>query len=259
MITSRTNSSDQGRAELRLEKWVTVTQGEFPEQVISLNDRMNNLFNDESERKKSEARELWAVLTSFNKSAIHHPGPFILPLTDPVPTAGFGDRRRYHMPNGSESSSVQFGKDLWAELGTPVRASGRGRILLAKERYLTGNTVIIEHLPGVYTLYYHMDSLEVREGEIVNQGVKIGSVGETGFATGEHLHWELRVGATPVDPGQFLDRPLLDTMNLLKRPSSVSSAWLKKKVSSGNTSGGSTLRNLPLLRTGRRKLLCVNS
>lgn len=208
-------NAEEGRAEWRLEKMVTITESFFPEQVITLSDRMNNLYTDESERKKSEARELWAVLTAFNKSAIFNPGTLAAPLKEGIPTAGFGDRRRYRMPDGSESSSVHFGKDLWAELGTPVSASGRGRIVMATERFLTGNTVIIEHLPGVYSLYYHMDSIEVGLGEMVKKGDRIGAVGETGFATGEHLHWELRVGATPVDPEQFLLIPLLDTTALL--------------------------------------------
>ena len=208
-------NANQGRAEWRLEKSVMVNVAYFPEQVIVLSDKMNELYSDESERKKSEARELWAVLTSFDKSAIYHPGAFSAPLSEGVPTAGFGDRRRYRSPDGSESSSVHFGRDLWSELGTPIMAAGRGRVVLAKERYLTGKTVIIEHLPGVYSLYYHMDSIDVRLGEMVDQNAKIGSVGETGFVTGEHLHWELRVSATPVDPEQFLDMPLLDTSTLM--------------------------------------------
>ncbi len=210
-------NADQGRADWHLEKPLTVTEAIFPDQIITLNDKMNNLYSDNSERKKLESRKLWAVLTAFDETTIFHTGPFIVPLDEGVATAGYGDRRRYHMPDGSESFSVHFGLDLWAELGTPVKASGRGRIALAAERYLTGNTVIIEHLPGVYSLYYHMDSLGVGEGEIVNQGDIIGTVGETGFATGEHLHWELRVGATPVNPEQFLEAPLLDTIRLISK------------------------------------------
>ena len=208
-------NADQGRAQWHLEKTITVTELFFPEQVINLSDRMNTLYNDNSERKKTEARKLWAILTSFDKSAVFHTGLFSPPLEEGVPTAGFGDRRRFHRPDGSESSSVHFGLDLWSEIGSPVKAAGRGRVVLAAERFLTGNTVILEHLPGVYSLYYHMDSLEVREGEIVDQGILIGSVGETGFATGAHLHWELRVGATPVDPSSFLRAPLLDTNRLM--------------------------------------------
>jgi murein DD-endopeptidase MepM/ murein hydrolase activator NlpD len=210
-------NADQGRADWHLEKTVTISELVFREQIINLDDRMNSLYVDDSERKKSEARRLWAILTDFDKTAVFQTGIFQPPLERGVHTAEFGDRRRYHRPDGSESASVHFGLDLWSEPGTPVRASGRGRIVLAAERLLTGNTVIIEHLPGVYTLYYHMDSLEVREGQMVKQGDTIGTLGSTGFATGAHLHWELRVGATPVDPSPFLSRPLLDTNRIMGR------------------------------------------
>ena len=210
-------NADQGRAQWHLEKAVTVTDVLFPEQVINLSDRMDSLLSDESERKKSEARRLWAILTSFDGTAIYQTGPLSLPLEEGVHTAEFGDRRRYHRPDGSETSSIHFGIDLWQEVGTPVKAAGRGRVVLATERYLTGNTVIIEHLPGVYSLYYHMNSLEVGEGEMVNMGDVIGSLGDSGFATGAHLHWELRVGAVPVDPSQFLQAPLLDTNKIMGR------------------------------------------
>jgi len=209
--------ADQGRAQWHLEKTITVTELLFPEQRINLSDKMNTLYNDASDRKKTEARRLWAILTSFNKSSVFQTTSFTTPLEEGVPTAGFGDRRRFHRPDGSESSSIHFGLDLWSEKGTPVKAAGSGRVVLAQERYLTGNSVIIEHLPGVYTLYYHMDSLAVREGEMVRQGAVIGSVGDTGFATGDHLHWELRVGATPVNPSQFLTAPLLDTTWIIGR------------------------------------------
>ena len=208
-------NANQGRAKWHLEKILNISERVFPEQVIRLSDKMNTLFSDDSERKKLESRELWTVLTTHDPQAVYHIGPLIMPLVQSTPTAGYGDRRRYRMPDGSESSSVHFGQDLWAETGTPVLAAGRGRVVLAAERFLTGNTVVLEHLPGVYTMYYHMDSIEVRIGQMVDQGTRIGAVGQTGFATGEHLHWEMRVGATPVDPELFIDAPLLDTDALM--------------------------------------------
>ncbi|MDF1569229.1 MAG: M23 family metallopeptidase [Spirochaetaceae bacterium] len=207
--------ADQGRAEWHLEKVLNISDRVFPEQVIRLSDKMNTLYTDDSERKKLESRELWTVLTAHDPRAVYHIGPFIIPLVQSTPTAGYGDRRRYRMPDGSESSSVHFGRDLWAETGTPVLAAGRGRVVLAAERFLTGNTIVLEHLPGVHTMYSHMDSIDVRIGQMVEQGTPIGTVGQTGFATGEHLHWEMRVGATPVNPELFIDAPLLDTDALM--------------------------------------------
>ncbi len=205
----------QGRADWRQEKKIRLTSVDYPEMVINMNNQMSTVYSDDSERKKNESMVLWTVLTTTDPAALYHFGPFAFPLDSRVPTAGFGDRRRYRMPEGAESSSVHYGSDFWAEKGTPVMAAGRGRVVLATERILTGNTVVIEHLPGVYTLYYHMDSLSVYEGEMVDQGRQIGTVGQTGFATGNHLHWEMRVGATPVNPLEFLERPLLDTNELI--------------------------------------------
>ncbi|PIE04168.1 MAG: hypothetical protein CSA76_05620 [Spirochaetales bacterium] len=203
----------EGRASRRMEKPLRVAEKTFPEQIIILNNKMETLFSDNSGRKKEESRILWEILTSFEPAAQYHTGSFIIPLEKDVPTAAFGDRRRYRMPDGSESTSIHKGSDFWAEKGTEVYACGRGRVVMARERFLTGNTVIIEHLPGVYTLYYHMDSIAVREGQMVRPKDIIGAVGDTGFATGAHLHWEMRVGATPVNPRIFLSRPLLLLMN----------------------------------------------
>ena len=78
---------------------------------------------------------------------------------------------------------------------------------------ITGNTVILEHLCGVYTLYYHLNSLSVKEGELVEAGTQIGEIGATGFVTGPHLHWELRVAGVAVDPEAFISTPILDKGN----------------------------------------------
>jgi len=205
----------EGRADWHLERYIDIIEVAFPDMVIVLNDRMNNIVSDDSERKKSEAREFWAVLSAFNPQAIYHPGPLLPPMAELVETAGYGDRRRYRMPDGTESVSVHFGRDLRARLGTPVTSSGKGRIAMASERLVTGNTVIVEHRRGVYTIYYDLNSLSVTEGEMVKPGDVIGTAGETGFATGVHLHWELRVGAVPVNPERFLQVPLLDTNGLM--------------------------------------------
>jgi len=207
--------AELGKSKWRLERGINLGVATYLEEVIRLDEEMNALYTDESERKKAEFRRLWAVLSTPDKTAIHQIGPFSTPIKNGVLTAFFGDRRRYHMPDGSESSSIHYGDDLWAEAGTPVKASGRGRIVLASERLLTGNTVIIEHLPGVFTMYFHMDSIYVGEGELVAQNQRIGTIGDTGFATGRHLHWELRIGTTPVNPKYFLEKSLLDTDTLI--------------------------------------------
>jgi murein DD-endopeptidase MepM/ murein hydrolase activator NlpD len=82
--------------------------------------------------------------------------------------------------------------------------------VFADLRILTGNTVIIEHLPGLFSVYYHMSEILVKTGDVVEQGALVGSVGMTGFATGPHLHWEVEAAGVAVDPDALVGRPLLD-------------------------------------------------
>ena len=76
---------------------------------------------------------------------------------------------------------------------------------------MTGNTVIIEHMPGLFSLYFHMASLSAAVGDVVEKGQVIGEVGMTGLATGPHLHWQVDAFQTAVDPDAVAARPLLDT------------------------------------------------
>jgi len=85
-------------------------------------------------------------------------------------------------------------------LGTPVKAPAAGRVVFAQYLLNTGNTVAIEHGAGLKTFYFHMDSLAVAEGETVAQGQKIGEVGTTGYSTGPHLHFEMRIANQAIDP-----------------------------------------------------------
>ena len=84
-------------------------------------------------------------------------------------------------------------------------------------RIVTGNTVILEHLPGLYSLYYHLDKIAVSEGSIVEAGTILGESGSTGLATGPHLHWEIRVSTENADPDVFLSRPVLDKKDIIDK------------------------------------------
>ncbi len=99
-----------------------------------------------------------------------------------------------------------------APSGTPVRATASGRVVLAEELVVSGNTVAVESLPGVVTLFYHLSSMQVSVGDQVVQGQIVGKVGATGLATGAHLHWELRVSGVAVKPDAapvLVDKPLV--------------------------------------------------
>jgi murein DD-endopeptidase MepM/ murein hydrolase activator NlpD len=132
-------------------------------------------------------------------------------------TSFFGDRRVFKYANGNEDTSIHAGVDYGVPTGTPVSACGPGRVVLARNRIVTGNSVVLEHLPGVYSLYYHLDSIAVNEGVMVDAGTLLGRAGATGLATGPHLHWEIRVAGENTDPDILMARPLLDKDAILAK------------------------------------------
>lgn len=189
---------------------VQVLGRSFPSERIRFDRALSRLMTQPDAQKDLEQRRLRELLQSIRADALWYTGAFRLPVKATRISAGFAARRTYDFDDGGSSQSLHNGLDLAAPQGTPVMACGAGRVALAESRVLTGNSVVIEHLPGVYSLYYHLSRLAVAEGQWVRGGERIGEVGMSGLATGAHLHWELRVGAQPVDPLAFIGRPLVD-------------------------------------------------
>lgn len=104
---------------------------------------------------------------------------------------------------GPRWGRTHTGIDIDGTTGQPVVASNSGTVILASSYSGYGNTVIIDH-GGVQTLYAHMSSLSVSEGQQIAQGKVVGAVGCTGSCTGDHLHFEVRVDGSPVDPLSYL-------------------------------------------------------
>jgi murein DD-endopeptidase MepM/ murein hydrolase activator NlpD len=115
-------------------------------------------------------------------------------------TAHFGDQR---LLNGKKKT-VHYGLDLDGEVGQPVTASNDGTVVLVRDCYTTGNTVLISHGGGVFTGYFHMSAFKVKRGAKVKRGELIGLVGKTGRVTGPHLHFLARVDRQSVNPEALL-------------------------------------------------------
>jgi len=194
---------------------VHVSATGFRSEQIRFDQGLSRLMTEPDPQKEEELRRLRAELEVFRPEAVRFTDRFRLPLEGARLTASFADRRRYLYADGGSSLSLHNGLDLAAPVGTPVAACGAGRVVMAEERLLTGNSVVLEHLPGVYSLYYHLSAIAVRAGQDVEAGERIGAVGMTGLATGPHLHWELRVNGQPVDPRSFLEQPLVDKSRYL--------------------------------------------
>jgi len=111
-------------------------------------------------------------------------------------TGRFGDQR---LVNGKQAS-VHYGIDLDGATGAPVSAAADGEVVMARDCYLSGNSVIVAHGAAVYTQYFHLSRIDVKVGDRVRLGDRLGRVGMTGRATGPHLHWGAKVDALLVDP-----------------------------------------------------------
>jgi hypothetical protein len=199
-----------------LEGTTSVRRRSFVSERIALNSAMTSLRAEPDPRKDEESRILWELLHTTDLGARYHTGAFIMPVDSFRYTSNYGDRRTYAYSDGNTAGAIHNGVDMAAPTGTPVAAAGRGRVVMAVDRIVTGGTVVIEHLPAVYSLYYHLHTLEVVPGEVVERGEIIGTVGSTGLSTGPHLHWELRVSGSAVDPERRIDRPYLD-INSIRR------------------------------------------
>ena len=92
------------------------------------------------------------------------------------------------------------GADLRATTGTPIYAANRGRVVLAKDLFFSGNAVFIDHGYGLYTTYLHLSKVDVAVGDVVERGEQLGLAGATGRVTGPHLHWGVRLLDARVDP-----------------------------------------------------------
>jgi murein DD-endopeptidase MepM/ murein hydrolase activator NlpD len=93
---------------------------------------------------------------------------------------------------------------LKASTGTPIHATNRGRVVLAKNLFFTGNTVVLDHGLGVYTIYAHLSRIDAKMGEMLNENQLVGLAGATGRVTGPHLHWSARIQGARVDPFSLL-------------------------------------------------------
>ncbi len=168
-----------GKAEFPIE----VIDGGYPSEKLTVDEKKVNPPKKVMKRIIKETREIGALYRKVRTERLWS-GPFMLPIDSEV-TSRFGNKRLF---NGSMKSFHQ-GLDLRARTPTPIHAPEGGVVVLAKDLYFTGNTVILDHGYGLFTIYGHMSRLDVKAGDRVAKNQVLGLSGATGRASGPHLHW----------------------------------------------------------------------
>jgi murein DD-endopeptidase MepM/ murein hydrolase activator NlpD len=174
---------------------VTVKAAGFPVQRLTLPGGMVNLDREAERRAANEATRMRALYDTVTPERLWR-GPFTQPVASRKPGDGFGFRR---VING-QPRMPHSGIDYSADRGTPVVASNRGRVALLGEFFFAGRLVALDHGLGLYTLYFHLDGVAVSEGQMVERGQTVGTVGTTGRSTGPHLHFGAQLGRARVNP-----------------------------------------------------------
>ena len=128
-------------------------------------------------------------------------GRFLLPVSSEV-TSPFGYRR---VINGT-ARAPHTGVDLRAPLGSEVIAANHGRVVLLGDFFFSGQSLVLDHGGGLYTMYFHLSEFKVKTGAAVRKGDVIGLSGMSGRVTGPHLHWAARLNGARVDPFELLNK-----------------------------------------------------
>jgi len=183
---------------------IHVEAGKFATENLHVDNQFVEPNAEQAARAKSEGERLHKIYETVTPEKLWQ-GRFRIPL-DGVTTGGnFGKRR---VLNG-QARSPHSGVDLPSPTGMPVHATQAGRVVLAEALFFAGNSVVLDHGLGIYTLYGHLSAISVKVGDTVTAGEVIGKVGATGRVTGPHLHWGLEVGEARVNALQIvgLTRP----------------------------------------------------
>ncbi|GIW44239.1 MAG: peptidase M24 [Candidatus Binatia bacterium] len=122
-----------------------------------------------------------------------------------APLSSFADRRTYVYRGEEVDRQVHLGFDLASLKASPVEAAQSGTVVFAGNLGIYGNTVVVDHGLGIFTLYGHLRSIEVQVGEPVTRGQRLGLTGETGLAAGDHLHFSVMLRGIHVDPVEWWD------------------------------------------------------
>ncbi len=180
-----------------LSRPVTVIKKKYPVQKLTLPEDMVELSPENEARAEREQKKVAAIWPNETERIWN--GSFINPREGKISTK-FGLRR---IINGI-AKNPHSGVDVAAEEGQEVKAPNNATVAMVDNQFFSGNSVILDHGQGIYTMFFHLSKVLVEEGQQVKKGDVIALVGSTGRSTGAHLHWGVRVQGARVDPLELI-------------------------------------------------------
>jgi len=176
---------------------VVVQKKEYPAQHLTLPKGMVELSPENEARVERELKLTNAIWP--NETGRVWDGGFLNPREGQIVTL-FGVRRFMNkIPKNPHT-----GVDVEAEEGDPVLAPNSGVVALVDDLYYSGNSVVLDHGQGLFTMFFHLSKVLVKQGQQVKKGDVIALVGSTGRSTGAHLHWGVRMQGARVDPLELI-------------------------------------------------------
>lgn len=177
-----------------------VSDKDYELRHITINNkRMVSPTKADIDRHYKEKPLMLAALKTWTEQG-EVPTSFILPVEGRL-SSQFGLRRIY---NKQKRVRRHTGLDIAAPNGTTIVAPANGKVIRTGDYFFTGGTVFIDHGQGLITMYCHLSKTDVKAGDVLRQGGRIGEVGSTGRVSGPHLHWVVSLNNTKVEPKLFL-------------------------------------------------------
>ena len=178
---------------------ITIKQGQYKQEQLRVDPSKVSPPKEQLPRIRQEYKEAMKIYNSTTDSR-YWEKPFIYPLNSVI-TSDYGNARVFN----ESLQSFHSGTDFRAAIGTPIKATNDGVVVLAQDRYYAGKSVVLDHGHGIYSVYFHLSQIDVSVGDKLSRGEVLGLSGDTGRVTGPHLHFGIMVQGYAINPLHFID------------------------------------------------------
>lgn len=197
------DDSEEDEAKIQPAKVNTAKSEEKEEPKAGKLEKVEQPDTSDSSKEKQKPETYIKSAEEFTPDGDADPyTPNLVPLPESASriTSPFGTRMHPVLKREMKHNGVDFGSPM----NTKIYAAANGRVTVAQYSKSFGNFIMIEHENGYVTVYAHLESMSVKPGDVVKKGDEIALSGNTGRSTGPHLHYEIRLDGTPIDPEGYL-------------------------------------------------------